>query len=103
LILGAIGRNFGAGMTGGVAYVYDPPGVAPRHVAETSPSIVRPKDADLDVIGRLVAAHYAATGSRRAAELLADWDEARKSFWVVRPESRVASRESTVEREGAGA
>jgi len=83
LVLGKIGRNFGAGMTGGVAYVYDPDRVAPRYVAETSLPMIRATSEHLFEIRRLVTEHLASTGSVTAARLLSDWDSATGAFWTI--------------------
>jgi len=83
LVLGPIGRNFAAGMTGGVAYVYDPPGTAPLHVAETSPPSLRATSEDLDQIRSLIADHVAATGSPAGAKLLAEWPGSVDHFWAI--------------------
>jgi glutamate synthase domain-containing protein 2/glutamate synthase domain-containing protein 1/glutamate synthase domain-containing protein 3 len=68
VILGRIGANFGAGMTGGMAYVWDPEGRARTLFNRT-----------------LVERHEQETGSRRAAELLADWATTRAQFVQVCP------------------
>ena len=93
LVLGKIGRNFGAGMTGGVAYVYDPDRVAPRYVAETSPPMIRATSEHLFEIRRLVTDHLASTGSVTAARLLSDWDSAADAFWTIQAGSGAEHRE----------
>ncbi len=86
VILGRIGANFGAGMTGGMAYVWDPEGRA-RSLFNmdslvTCPVTVPHWDEQLRT---LVERHEQETGSRRAAELLADWATARAQFVQVCP------------------
>jgi glutamate synthase domain-containing protein 3 len=89
VVLGQTGINFGAGMTGGAAYVLDctgdfPVRVNPGHVT----SLPCPPE-DYEVLEWLVSQHLTETDSSRAQELLADWNSARKSFWKVAPkESR---------------
>ena len=85
LILGPVGRNLAAGMTGGVAYVWDPQGIAPRHLAETAPSAVRPPASDHLHIRELIEQHHAATGSESASAILDDWQRHAGEFWVLRP------------------
>jgi glutamate synthase domain-containing protein 3 len=98
VVLGPAGRNFGAGMSGGDAYVYDSAGELPLLLND-----------DLVVIGRvtgdselrrLVERHARYTGSQLAAALLSDWETAVAEFWHVRPRSDVAAIED--EHEGTG-
>ncbi|MBB1490192.1 glutamate synthase large subunit [Paracoccus sp. MC1854] len=86
VILGSIGANFGAGMTGGMAYLYDPRRVAERYInAETlvtCPVTVAHWEAELR---GLIERHGAETGSRRAADILADWERERAHFLQLCP------------------
>ena len=86
VILGRIGANFGAGMTGGMAYLYDPERLADRYVnAETlvsCPVTVPHWEAQLK---NLVERHAAETGTRRAQDILADWERERASFVQLCP------------------
>ncbi|HVJ79604.1 MAG TPA: glutamate synthase large subunit [Planctomycetia bacterium] len=83
IILGASGRNFGAGMSGGVAFLLD---LKPERV---NPSMVSIETVDHDVDRQLLRAaverHYKLTLSERAAELLSDWDSALARFSKVMP------------------
>jgi glutamate synthase domain-containing protein 2/glutamate synthase domain-containing protein 3 len=92
VILGRTGRNLAAGMTGGVLYVYDPEGIAPRHLADTAPSAVRPGATDLIAVKGLLSQHLAETGSRAAREILEEWESARTHLWMMRA---AASRTTT--------
>ncbi|MFB3048946.1 MAG: glutamate synthase-related protein, partial [Acidimicrobiia bacterium] len=85
VVLGAIGRNTGAGMTGGELYVWDPELTAKAHFAETAPPSSRLGPDDADRVKGLVEEHLERTGSERAAAILGGWAEAREQFWVVRP------------------
>jgi glutamate synthase (NADPH/NADH) large chain len=91
VVLGEIGANFGAGMTGGRAYLYDPAGVAQDRL-NTSSVAARPMGDDVDErsLLELLAAH-AAEGSRIAAAILADWPGQRHSFLVAEPRDATAS------------
>ncbi|MGH7268763.1 MAG: glutamate synthase large subunit [Candidatus Rokuibacteriota bacterium] len=86
VVLGETGRNFGAGMTNGVAFVLDETGQFPKRY---NPELVRiaavEPGEDQDRLRRLVARHGETTGSRRAADVLARWDEALPRFWKVIP------------------
>ena len=85
VVLGPTGRNFGAGMSGGIAFVHDPDG--------TFPSRVNPEMVDLEVLDGddttwlrdRVERHLTETGSAVAARLLDDWDHALGSFVKVMP------------------
>ncbi len=84
-ILGRVGRNLAAGMTGGVLFVWDPGAEMPAHLAETAPRALRPTVDDLELVRPLIEAHRDATGSETAARLLVDWERAGESFWMLRP------------------
>jgi len=115
VVLGETGRNFAAGMSGGVAYVYDPHGrfrslcntamveleaVGPATAPSAGDEAWRPTQRapsvenngmgdmlrfDAERLRILVERHKLYTGSKRAAELLADWDKALASFVKVMP------------------
>jgi glutamate synthase (ferredoxin) len=78
LVLGRTGRNFAAGMSGGVAYVIDPDGSFERRC---NPGMVdiEPLETqeDVDIVLDLLGRHVRYTGSTVAASLLADWSPAR--------------------------
>ena len=72
-VLGPVGRNFAAGMSGGLAYLLDPD---PRRV-NTEMADLEPLDAsDASFLRGLLERHLAETGSTVAARLLTDWDAA---------------------------
>lgn len=86
VILGRIGANFGAGMTGGMAYLYDPEGVALDYVnAETLVSCPVTTPHWESQLKGLIERHAAETGSRRAADILADWDREKAHFVQLCP------------------
>jgi glutamate synthase (NADPH/NADH) large chain len=86
VILGRIGANFGAGMTGGMGYVYDPDGSAQvlmnMETLVTCPVTVTHWEAELR---DLVERHRAETGSRKAAAILQHWEAERTKFVQVCP------------------
>ena len=86
VILGRIGANFGAGMTGGMAYLYDPQGVAHRYINPetlvTCPVTVAHWETELR---GLIERHAAETESRRARDILANWDRERANFLQLCP------------------
>ena len=86
VILGPTGRNFAAGMSGGVAYVWDPlKRFGPNCNAEmvALEPVTEPEDAH--ELKALVAEHAAYTGSTVAQALLKDWDTALRQFVKVMP------------------
>ena len=80
LILGPTGRNFGAGMSGGVAYVHR---LDPAKVNAELVDLDPLGAADIDVIGKLLLRHERETDSAVAAALLADWPRAASGFTKV--------------------
>ena len=87
LVLGRTGRNFAAGMSGGIAWVYDEDGLfATRCNTELVALEPLPSDAeDVAEVRSLLARHLALTGSVRAADLLARWEEVAARFVRVVP------------------
>ncbi|WP_435073133.1 glutamate synthase large subunit [Halorubrum sp. HHNYT27] len=87
-VLGDTGRNFAAGMSGGVTYVYDPDDRLDARVNHGMVSVSETLDeSDERVLRRLVENHRAYTGSDRAAELLDDWTAALDDFVRVFPDA----------------
>ncbi|WP_457646471.1 glutamate synthase large subunit [Profundibacter sp.] len=86
VILGRIGANFGAGMTGGMAYVYDPDGMA-RDLMNLETlvtcSVTMPHwEAELK---GLIERHLEETGSRKARDILHHWDREKGKFLQICP------------------
>jgi len=85
VVLGRTGRNFAAGMSGGVAYVLDDDGTF-RSRCNMGLVAVDPASArDLEVVHDLVQRHHELTGSGVASRLLASWQEAQQQFVRVLP------------------
>ncbi len=86
VILGPIGANFGAGMSGGMAYLYDPDGKAHDlmnvETLVTCPVTVAHWEAELK---GLIERHVVETGSLKATEILRYWDSERHNFLQVCP------------------
>ena len=100
VVLGQVGRNFAAGMSGGIAYLLDPD---PRLV-NTEMVDLQPLTADDgEFLRELIGRHEAETGSAVAARLLADWAAALTRFGRVMPRDyqRVVSAAAQAERDGA--
>ncbi len=76
LILGPVGRNFAAGMTGGIAFVYDPTAALGSKIGSRAVELLQPDGQDTALIRRLMEAHVSHTGSPLAKRLLAAFDPA---------------------------
>ncbi len=85
VVLGPTGRNFGAGMSGGIAYVYDPAEVFAAKVNYEMVALEDLDDTDRDFLMATVTRHRDLTGSAVAERILADWDAALSSFRKVMP------------------
>ncbi|HTI70468.1 MAG TPA: glutamate synthase large subunit [Candidatus Limnocylindria bacterium] len=86
VVLGETGRNFGAGMSGGRAYVYDASGTFSKRYNSAMVGIERlTHDDEAKKIESLIFAHLEATDSPRASEILKSWATNRGHFWVVVP------------------
>ena len=91
VILGRIGANFGAGMTGGMAYLYDPEGLARDYInAETLVLCEVTQDHWEGELQGLIARHLKETGSRKAEEILANWDREKRHFLQACPKEMLA-------------
>ncbi|PSP24833.1 glutamate synthase large subunit [Halobacteriales archaeon QH_10_65_19] len=88
VVLGDTGKNFAAGMSGGVAYVYDPDDSFRERANTDMVTLSKELDpSDEQMLMRLVENHAAYTDSERAAELLADWEEELDNFTRVMPDA----------------
>ncbi|RZS30349.1 glutamate synthase (NADPH/NADH) large chain [Herbihabitans rhizosphaerae] len=99
VVLGPTGRNFAAGMSGGVAYVLDLP---ERRVNGEMVDLDPLADDDREFLRGIVEKHYAETDSAVARALLADWDVAVERFVKVMPKDykRVLAAKAAAERDG---
>lgn len=85
VILGATGRNFAAGMSGGIAYVYDVKGQF-ASVCNKEMVDLDPLDAeDAQALNDMITRHYAYTGSTVARFVLDDFENQLKNFIKVFP------------------
>src|SRR5213593_628528 len=103
VVLGQTGRNFAAGMSGGIAYVFDLDGdfhrLCNREMVDLEPL---DQPADVSLVGELIDRHVTYTHSAHAAEILADWRAMRPRFVKVMPkdEKRVRAAEARAKAEG---
>ena len=90
VVLGRAGRNFGAGMSNGVAYVLDESGTFATRVNSDMVELSGPDETDLDVLHRLVREHEEKTASPRARGILVQWDKFVPLFRRVAPKGAAA-------------
>jgi len=99
VVLGPVGANLGAGMTGGQAFVFDDFERLMGHINHDLVDAVRPDATALQEVRWLVERHAELTGSLRAIALLADWHKVTDHLWHVLPKDRVRRiEESAAER-----
>jgi glutamate synthase (NADPH) large chain len=100
VVLGPIGRNFAAGMSGGLAYVLDlKPDLVNREMVDLDPLDA----ADEKDLYALLTNHAEATGSRIAAQLLARWPESLERFTAIVPRDYKAVVKQSAPSDPAGA
>jgi glutamate synthase (ferredoxin) len=98
VVLGDVGLNVGAGMTGGELYVCD---VAGRLPLRLNGQLVVAERGAPESVRALIEHHLRHTGSPRAADLLERWDEVASSFWRIVPRTEPAAVAEAVEAAGA--
>ena len=86
IVLGRTGRNFAAGMSGGVAYVLDETGDFPVRCNQAMVSLQKLEDADeVEEVWKLIQRHQAYTKSERGAKVLSGWKQLALRFVKVMP------------------
>ena len=86
VILGEVGDNFAAGMTGGMAFIYDPQDTLPLRLNRETVVMERVESRYWEtLVHDLIVDHHAQTGSAFAEIILQDWLRARHLFWQVCP------------------
>jgi glutamate synthase (NADPH/NADH) large chain len=101
VILGNVGHNFAAGMTGGMAFVYDPDNWVPERINRDQVIWQRIEtDYWEGVLRDLIAEHVTETQSRFAERLLIDWTGEREHFWQVVPKEIIPHLEQPITVEG---
>jgi glutamate synthase (ferredoxin) len=86
VILGPTGRNFAAGMSGGVAYALDETGDFPRRCNQQMVNLEKLEDADeIEQLWKMIQRHQTYTRSARAASILASWQLMIPKFVKVMP------------------
>jgi glutamate synthase (ferredoxin) len=86
VVLGPAGRNFAAGMSGGIAYVLDETGDFPTRCNKQMVALEKLDDADeIESIRQMIKRHADYTRSERALKILASWNELLPKFVKVMP------------------
>ena len=85
VILGETGRNFAAGMSGGIAYVYNAKGNFDQMCNKEMVDLDPVEESDIDEIKQMIADHYTYTGSTVARFILDDFDNQLRNFIKVFP------------------
>jgi glutamate synthase domain-containing protein 3 len=105
VVLGPTGRNFGAGMTNGFAFVYDPEAKLASNINGESVLVERGvAGTDVDQLRHLLERHVDLTGSAHAAALLQNWESTLAAMWKVIPRATLllqAVSPDEVEAKGA--
>jgi glutamate synthase (ferredoxin) len=103
VVLGATGRNFAAGMSGGIAYVLDESGDFSQHCNQEMVTLFPLDDSgDVDLVRGLIRTHAEHTQSKRAWRILALWDEMLPRFVKIYPNDyrRTISKQEQLQQDG---
>jgi glutamate synthase (ferredoxin) len=102
VVLGGTGRNFAAGMSGGIAYVLDLDGRLARHCNMGMVELETLDEADEEFLRAIIERHVEFTASEYAARVLRDWTTMRERFVKVMPRDykRVLAAEARAAAEG---
>ena len=92
IVLGRTGYNFGAGMSGGLAFVLDEGHHLPQRINPDMVHVVRvTSQVDVDLLKHLIVRHVRLTGSVQGQTVLDDWSTRLGLFWKVAPRGTVGS------------
>ncbi len=99
VILGPTGKNFGAGMSGGLAFVLDEDGRLPILLNPEMVELASFEDAeDVETVKALIQRHFEYTASPKASRILQDWDNVRAKFKKVQPKQDLAAPPAVPEK-----
>jgi glutamate synthase (NADPH) large chain len=86
VVLGKTGRNFSAGMSGGVAYIWDPSREENKYINHALVDVeYLIYDEDVKEVHQMITKHFEYTGSKRAEYILKNWSVEKENFWKVIP------------------
>ena len=103
VVIGRTGRNFAAGMSGGIAYVLDLDGDFRRRCNRQMVDLeLLDQPVDVQLVGELIERHVTCTSSAYAAKILADWRAMQNRFVKIMPKDfkRVLAAEARARAEG---
>jgi len=90
VVLGSVGRNVGAGMTGGIGYFYDPDNSLEERLNKEIVKMQRVESAIGEgQLKHIIERHFEKTGSEKAEDILNNWKNEVGKFWQVYPPSEV--------------
>jgi glutamate synthase (ferredoxin) len=103
VVLGSTGRNFAAGMSGGIAYVLDVIGDFPQRCNAAMVNLEKLEDPEeIQEVRAMIQRHAEYTGSERARNILKLWDEMSPKFVKVMPRDYKRVLEATKRVKAAG-
>ena len=102
VVLGTTGRNFAAGMSGGLAYVFDEDSTFRNRCNLDTVSLEHPDEGDLQEVEELLRCHAIYTHSERAWQILALWEEVAAKFVKVLPKDYRRMLDAVRQAEQAG-
>lgn len=85
VVIGSTGKNFAAGMSGGMAYIYDPENNFEKNVNMGMIDLDPLSAADENLVRQMVRNHFSYTSSKTALDILDNWDKAKEHFVKVMP------------------
>ena len=90
VVLGSVGRNVGAGMTGGIGYFYDPDNSLEERLNKEIVKMQRVESAIGEgQLKHIIERHFEKTGSEKAEDILNNWEDEVGKFWQVYPPSEL--------------
>jgi len=102
VVLGVTGKNFGAGMSGGIAYVLDQEGTFEQCCNKAMVTLQRLSDPfESKTLKGIISKHYELTESARAKVILGDWTRFEPLFWKVVPQPPAGAVPATPAGNGA--
>ena len=85
MVLGETGKNFAAGMSGGMAYIYNPEQKFEESVNMEMIDLDPLSEDDFDTLRELIRGHFNYTSSKIALDILNDWEQEKMQFVKVMP------------------
>src|SRR3546814_18366103 len=97
VILGPVGPNFAAGMSGGMAFIYDVDDRLPERINPDSVIHQRIETEHLETLLRvLISEHWRETQSGFAQQILVNWTQEKRRFWQLAPREMLQRTATTL-------